>query len=191
MVMQFFNPTGRPSRVQVETQQDSNARAAVRSGGPVPFQPPPLSVGDPTARFTAGEQDVLAQIARRMSRRRGFRLPRRRGGLGSGIEAILGFVAAGLLLNYVIDLHVYFGVPFTVPLAALQVYLPILGSSLLFARLFQRSRQSNVDFGMNILGALFGGILEYSSLVVGIRSIYLLALGIFLGFAMLHRRARA
>ena len=44
---------------------------------------------------------------------------------------------------------------------------------------------------MNILGALFGGILEYSSLVVGIRSIYLLALGIFLAFALLHRRARA
>ena len=108
-----------------------------------------------------------------------------------GFGVILGFLAAGLLLNYFVDLQTYFAMPFTVPLAAFQVYLPILGSSLLFARLFQRSQQSNVDFGMNILGALFGGILEYSSLVVGIRSIYLLAIGIFLAFALLQRRARA
>jgi hypothetical protein len=39
------------------------------------------------------------------------------------------------------------------------------------------------------LGALFGGILEYSSLVIGISSIYLLALVVFLGFGLLHRSA--
>ena len=103
-----------------------------------------------------------------------------------GIGAILAFVAAGLLLNYFVDLEVYLGLPFAVPLAAFQVYLPILGSSLLFARLFQRSEQSNVDFGTNILGALFGGFLEYSSLVIGISSIYLVALVIFLGFALVQ-----
>ena len=106
-----------------------------------------------------------------------------------GVEAILGFIVAGLLLNYFVDLKGYFGLPFAVPLAAVQVYLPILGSSLLFARLFQSSERSNVDFGTNILGALFGGILEYSSLVIGIRSIYLLALVIFLGFGLLNRSA--
>ena len=74
------------------------------------------------------------------------------------------------------------------PLAALQVYLPMLVSSLLFGRMFQRSEKSSYDLGMNILGALFGGMLEYVSLIVGVQAVYLLALILFLAVIPAYRR---
>ena len=43
------------------------------------------------------------------------------------------------------------------------------------------------DFGMNMLGGLFGGMLEYVSLIVGIRAIYLIALAIILAIVPLQR----
>jgi hypothetical protein len=94
-------------------------------------------------------------------------------------------------LNYFVDIHLYLGLPNTirVALAAFQLYIPILASSLVFARLFQQSEKSSFDFGMNILGALFGGMLEYSSLVVGVRNVYLMALVVFLAMVPLLRRS--
>lgn len=107
-----------------------------------------------------------------------------------GIEIILVFLSATLLLNYFVDIHFYLSMQgfLRILLATFQVYLPILGSSLLFGRLFQQSKKSNFDFGINILGAVFGGILEYSSLIIGIRAIYLLVLVIFLGIALIFVR---
>jgi hypothetical protein len=98
------------------------------------------------------------------------------------VSAGIGIVAIATLINYFVDIHLYVGIAssFRVPLAALQVYLPILGSSFVFGRLFQRSDKSSYDLGMNILGAMFGGILEYSSLIVGTRAVYLLAFALFL-----------
>ena len=103
-----------------------------------------------------------------------FRFP----SVGAGIA----MVAAATLVNYMADIHVYVGMAgsFRVLLAALQLYLPILASSFVFGRLFQRSDRSSYDLGMNILGAMFGGILEYSSLIVGTRAVYIVALMVFL-----------
>ena len=93
-------------------------------------------------------------------------------------------------LNYIVDIHYYLALaePIRTPLAALQVYLPMLGSSLLFGRMFQRSEKSSYDLGMNILGALFGGMLEYVSLIVGVQAVYLLALILFLAVIPAYRR---
>jgi hypothetical protein len=94
----------------------------------------------------------------------------------------IGLVVVAALVNYMVDVHLYmnFADGVRVPLAALQVYLPILGSSFVFGRLFQRSNQSSYDLGMNILGAMFGGMLEYSSLIAGTRNVYLVAVLFFL-----------
>jgi hypothetical protein len=106
------------------------------------------------------------------------------------IFTVIGLVAASVLLNYAVDIHYYLGLPEPVrtSLAALQVYLPMLGSSLLFGRLFQRSAKSSYDLGMNILGALFGGMLEYVSLVIGVQAVYLLALILFVAIILPYRR---
>ena len=47
------------------------------------------------------------------------------------------------------------------------------------------------DFGMNMLGGLFGGMLEYVSLIVGIRAIYLIALAIVLAVVPLQKASTA
>lgn len=109
------------------------------------------------------------------------------------VPAGVGLVAIATLANYVIAPHVYLTLanPVRVPLAVLHVYLPILASSLVFGRLFQRSEKSSYDLGMNILGAMFGGMLEYTSLIVGTSAVYLLALFAFLAIAGLQKRASA
>jgi hypothetical protein len=106
------------------------------------------------------------------------------------IGAVVALLAAAILLNYVVDIHYYLSFPWLLRtvLASLQVYLPMLASSLLFGRLFQRSEKTSFDFGMNILGALFGGMLEYTALVIGVRAVYLLALIVFLAVVPLNQR---
>ncbi len=98
------------------------------------------------------------------------------------VATAIGMVAIATLINYMVDIHFYLGIAsrFRVLLAALQLYLPILASSFVFGRLFQRSAKSSYDLGMNILGAMFGGMLEYGSLIVGTRTIYFVAFVIFL-----------
>src|SRR5262249_20294567 len=80
------------------------------------------------------------------------------------VYQIILLLVASTLVNYAIDIHIYIALasPICVLLAGLQVYCPMLASSLLFGRLFQQSEKSSYDFGMNILGAVFGGMLEYS-----------------------------
>ncbi len=107
------------------------------------------------------------------------------------VPAAIALLAASTLLNYVVDIHYYLGFPepFRTTFSALQVYLPMLASSLLFGRLFQRSERTSYDFGMNVLGAMFGGMLEYMSLILGIRTVYLLALMLFLAVIPPYRRS--
>ena len=106
------------------------------------------------------------------------------------VSAVIGLLAVSVFLNYAVDIHYYLTLPEPgrTLLAGFQVYLPMLGSSLLFGRLFQRSQKTSYDFGMNILGALFGGMLEYVSLIVGVQAVYLLALILFLAVVPAYRR---
>jgi hypothetical protein len=106
------------------------------------------------------------------------------------LNAIMLFLTATTLLNFAIDMHFYLNLPdpYRTILAAFQVYCPMLASSLVFGRLFQRSRQVSYDFGMNILGAMLGGMLEYTSMIFGVRMVYLLSLAIFLAIVPLYNR---
>lgn len=79
------------------------------------------------------------------------------------------------------------GVPTAVSAAAL--FTPILGSSLLFSRLFEGSVQSARELGFNLLGAVTGGLTEYASLVVGVGRVYLIVLGLTLLMTVLLRLA--
>lgn len=109
------------------------------------------------------------------------------------IFTTIGLIAISIILNYLVDVHHYLALSglFAVPLAAFQVYLPMLGSSMLFARLFQGSEKSGRDLGMNMLGALFGGMSEYISLIVGIQAVYLLSLIVFLAIIPTYHSRRA
>jgi hypothetical protein len=72
--------------------------------------------------------------------------------------------------------------------AVTLAFAPIFVANVIFADRFRASASSAVAFGTNLLGAMVGGILEYTALVVGYRA--LLGLAAFLYLAALAFRPR-
>ena len=67
--------------------------------------------------------------------------------------------------------------------ATVLTFTPIFVANLIFAQRFAQTASAIAAFGANLLGAMLGGVLEYSALVVGYRAliigaglIYLVAL---------------
>jgi len=76
-------------------------------------------------------------------------------------------------------------------LALVFLASPVFFAGLVFATLYQRSRIPSVAFGYNLLGAMVGGVLEYSSTAIGINNLNLLCLAIYASLAViLVRRGR-
>jgi len=67
--------------------------------------------------------------------------------------------------------------------------LPVLFSSLIFAKMFQQTHDASNALGSNILGGLFGGALEASSIWLGIKAMALLAITVYGAAAFFRRRA--
>jgi hypothetical protein len=73
-------------------------------------------------------------------------------------------------------------------LAAVSLaFAPILLANLVFAQRFRDVGSSTVAFGANLLGAMLGGVLEYSSLVIGYRSL-LIVVAVLYGLAFVFGR---
>jgi spermidine synthase len=66
------------------------------------------------------------------------------------------------------------------PVAIALAFAPIFCANLLFAERFKEVGVSTVAFGANLLGAMVGGVLEYSALLVGYRALLVLAAGLYL-----------
>jgi hypothetical protein len=73
--------------------------------------------------------------------------------------------------------------------AVTLAFAPIFVANVIFADRFRGSASSAVAFGTNLLGAMVGGLLEYTALIVGYRA--LLGLAAFLYLAALALRPRA
>jgi hypothetical protein len=69
-----------------------------------------------------------------------------------------------------------------------MVALPVLFASLIFSSLLARRADSTSALAHNLLGAVTGGLLEYSSMAFGIKSLYLVAAVAYLGAAYLARK---
>jgi Na+-transporting methylmalonyl-CoA/oxaloacetate decarboxylase gamma subunit len=57
--------------------------------------------------------------------------------------------------------------------------LPVFFAGLLFSRLLSRSANPTRSLGMNLVGAIFGGCLEYLNMAFGLRFISILAFAIY------------
>ena len=68
------------------------------------------------------------------------------------------------------------------------VALPVFFAALIFSTLFRRRTDSTRALAYNLLGAIVGGMVEYSSMVFGIKALYLLAAAIYVGAMLLSRR---
>jgi len=74
-------------------------------------------------------------------------------------------------------------------LYALLVLAPVYFAGLIFSRSFSRVAASGPAIGVNILGSVVGGWAEYSTMMVGIRGLALLALAFYLASWLMLRRS--
>jgi hypothetical protein len=72
--------------------------------------------------------------------------------------------------------------------AVLLAFTPIFIANVVFAQRFRDTGDSTVAFGANLLGAMVGGILEYSSMIFGYRWLLILV-AVLYGLAFLIGRA--
>jgi len=75
--------------------------------------------------------------------------------------------------------------------AAALAFAPILLANLVFADRFRDVGSSTVAFGANLLGAMVGGVLEYSSLIIGYQSLLLIVAGLYACAFLLGWKHRA
>jgi hypothetical protein len=71
--------------------------------------------------------------------------------------------------------------------AVLLAFTPIFIANLVFTQRFRDTASSTTAFGANLLGAMVGGLLEYSALVIGYRSLLILV-AVAYGLAFLTGR---
>ena len=103
------------------------------------------------------------------------------GKLRVGPRALFAVLAAALVVAWAIPPARLAGLQ-AVPryaAAALLSFAPIFLANLLFARLYRDRPRPALAFGVNLVGAVCGGALEYASLVVGYRALFLVALGLY------------
>ena len=74
-------------------------------------------------------------------------------------------------------------------IATVLAFAPVFFANLVFAERFRRVGSSTVAFGTNLLGAMVGGVLEYSALVIGYRSLLVAAALLYVAAWAFGRRS--
>lgn len=97
---------------------------------------------------------------------------------------------ATLLLNWLIPPHwlLNFNAALRLTLAIALAFTPIYLANLLFAARFRKSENSGDAFAANLFGAILGGLLEYSSLLIGYQNLLIVVAVIYTLAVMLSRR---
>jgi hypothetical protein len=83
-----------------------------------------------------------------------------------------------LILNTVVPLDFFLGMNRSVQLigSSLLSFAPILFAGVIFAASFKRTNEPDHAFGINIAGAMVGGLAEYSSMLLGFQYLALVAI---------------
>lgn len=90
-------------------------------------------------------------------------------GLVKNTKALYVALFAVLLLSLVVKPGVFLGTPSMSRylFASVFYFSPIFLANLIFSKQFKNSQESTSQLGVNMLGAMVGGIAEYSALVIG------------------------
>jgi SAM-dependent methyltransferase len=99
---------------------------------------------------------------------------------------------AALALNVVVPLDSFLGWPrvWQTLGAGMLVFAPILFAGVIFAVSFSRSLEPNRDFGANVAGAMFGGLAENCSMLLGFQYLTLVIIGCYALSSMFGRSIR-
>ena len=76
-------------------------------------------------------------------------------------------------------------------LGALITAVPLFFAGMLFSQIFATRKEPTTSLGYNLMGAICGGLLEYSSMALGTKSLYLLALVLYILAFLVHGREKS
>lgn len=107
------------------------------------------------------------------------------------LTAIYVLLFASLALTYFLPLDVFVELPAIarVPISMIVLSSPLFFAGLIFGESLRRTGETAGPLASNLGGSVAGGVLEYGSLWWGIKSLYLIAAGVYLG-AWIASRAR-
>jgi hypothetical protein len=90
-------------------------------------------------------------------------------------------LALAVVVNFFFPVHSLLRVELAARLLAAMILMaaPIFFAAFIFAQSYKETRTPDLAFASNLLGAVMGGLLEYSSLVIGFRNLLLFALGLY------------
>ena len=108
------------------------------------------------------------------------------------LPVVWGLIALSLAVAYLVQPEWLLPLPFWPRLlvATLLAFVPIFLANIAFAKRFAASDDSQGAFGLNLLGAIVGGCLEYAALMTGYSNLLILVAGLYLvAFLLTPRRA--
>ena len=107
------------------------------------------------------------------------------------LPVVFAGIAAALALAWLIQPDALLGLPFWPRLicASLLAFLPIYLANVAFAKRFAATSDSQSAFGVNLLGSIVGGCLEYAALLTGYDNLLIVAGVLYLAAFMLTPRA--
>ena len=129
---------------------------------------------------------VLVTVLAAVETTRRFRTP--------PLPVVFAGILAALALAWVVRPDYLLGLPFAARLlaATLLAFLPIFLANVAFAKRFADTADSQEAFGVNLLGAIVGGCLEYAALLTGYDNLLILTAAIYLiSFGLLPKTARS
>lgn len=98
------------------------------------------------------------------------------------LALVYGALFAILIFNYFTSPRGLLEYGFWVQVFAsgFRVAAPLFFSGIIFARWFERAENASAALGSNLMGAVVGGLSEYSSLALGLNQLYLIAVLFYL-----------
>jgi spermidine synthase len=109
------------------------------------------------------------------------------------VEPLFAALFGALLVAYVVPVRalLFLGTLGQWLVGGLLVAAPIFFAAMIFATLFRTRKAGTRALAYNLLGAIVGGVLEYSSMAFGIKALYLIAAGAYLLALWYARRGAA
>lgn len=103
---------------------------------------------------------------------------------------LFGLLVLSLLGSYLVPVHSLLSLPVMGQwlVGGIKVALPLFFASMIFALVFKTRQQAALALGYNVIGAVLGGVLEYSSMALGTKGLYLIALVMYLGAYYFYTR---
>jgi len=108
------------------------------------------------------------------------------------LPVVFGGIVASLALTFFVEPSWLLTLPLVPRLVAavLLAFIPIYLANVAFSKRFAASDDSQSAFGLNLLGAMLGGCLEYLGLLTGYRNLLILVALIYLVAFLVTPRAR-